>query len=245
VAALNLAVRFLTAAVTAAAGAAVAGAVFGLLGVLTGGPATALLIVGVLFGAAYGCLFGAYDAYGLLESGRGWRLLAVDLTWALPSTVAGAVLGNLIYPFFATLSYQESRRAGWLVYLAPASRTSGFGRDVLQTIGTVNIGGRGAHEHVHLQQARLLGPLYLPAVIVGYLGTGLVQFGWTGTVGLVLWLLRLRPRPWFVAPAASAVGGFWGWIYYQTPIERWAYGTERKPGHAAAAAVRPAAGAPA
>lgn len=191
--------------------------------------------------------FGAYDVYGLPGSPSGWALLAVDLTWALPSTVAGAVLANLVYPFFAAPSLADSRDSGWLVYQAPPERTSGFGRDVLQTIGTVNIGGRGRHEHVHLAQARKLGPLYLPAVLLGYVATTLVQFGFTGSVGQVLWILRRRPRPWLVAPAASAVGGLWGWIYYQTPIERWAYGTEHRvePAVAPSAAGAPPTGAPA
>ena len=221
-----------------------AAAAFGLLAGLIGVEATGPAVVGALFGAAYGGLFGAHDVYGLPGSATGWALLAVDLTWALPSTVAGAVLGNLVYPFFGSPSTSDSRAAGWLVYQPPAERTSGFGRDVLQTIGTVNIGGRGAHEHVHLAQARILGPLYLPAVILGYVATTLAQVGFTATAGLVLWIARRRPRPWFVAPDESAVSGFWGWIYYQTPIERWAYGTERRPEPAPAPGVD-ATGAPA
>lgn len=173
------------------------------------------LVIGVIAG-----VLGSYD----LTTGKGWALLLVDHTWAMPSTLFGAVVGNLVYPFFGTPSSAMSAGNGWVAYEARGS--SGFGVDVLQTLGTVNIGGAGNHERVHLLQSRILGPLYLPVVALSYVATTLVQCLWSATIGLVLWLAKVRRRPWFSAPSASAVSGFWGWIYYATPMELWAYATE-------------------
>lgn len=63
---------------------------------------------------------------------------------------------------FGALSRDESEAKGWAVSMPTGPETRGFGRDVLQTLGTVNIGGAGNHEKVQVLQARLLGPLYRP-----------------------------------------------------------------------------------
>ncbi|MCR2792317.1 hypothetical protein NQ156_04490 [Microbacterium sp. zg.Y625] len=173
------------------------------------------LVLGVMAG-----ILGSYDLARL----RGWLLLVIDNSWALPSTLLGAVVGNLVYPFFGTPSGVQSAGKEWVSYRARG--TSGFGADVLQTIGTVNIGGAGNHERVHLLQARILGPLYLPIVGISYVVMTLLQCVWSLTIGLVLRLAGVRDTAWFRAPARSAVSGFWGWIYFATPMELWAYGTE-------------------
>ena len=54
----------------------------------------------------------------------------------------------------------------------------------------------------------------------------LFQCVWSLTIGLILRLAKMRDTAWFRAPAKSAVSGFWGWIYFATPMELWAYGTE-------------------
>src|SRR5262249_12552597 len=113
---------------------------------------------------------------------------------------------------------------GWIVYTPRNS--SGFGVDVLQTLGTINIGGSGNHERVHLVQARIFGPLYLPVFGVNYVVNFLVQVLWTFTIGGLLWLTKLRERPFLRPPDRSAVHGFFGWIYFATLFELWAYGTE-------------------
>jgi hypothetical protein len=94
---------------------------------------------------------------------------------------------------------------------------------VLQIWGTVNIGGAGQHERMHLLQARIFGPLYLPLFAVNYLGNFLVQSLWTITVGGILWLAKLREKPYFRPSDSSVVSGFFGWIYYATLFEFWAY----------------------
>ena len=57
---------------------------------------------------------------------------------------------------------------------------------VKQTIGTVNLGGPGAHERIHLLQARILGPTFLVLVGLSYVVTAVIQLVWTITIGAVL-----------------------------------------------------------
>lgn len=185
-----------------------------------------MLLAGVLFGLLYGLMAGLLRAYDL-STHTGVLTLIVDLSWSLASTIAGFVLGNAIYIFFGTPSRELSENEGWISYKARG--TSGFGVDVLQTIGTVNLGGAGKHEKVHLLQARILGPLFIPLVIVSYIVTGAIQIFFTITVGAILKATGTRDTAYLrppTGPDGSAVPGFFGWIYYATPIELWAYSTE-------------------
>ena len=183
-------------------------------------PAT-VLGAGAAAGLLYGieaAVLGSYD----LSTARGWLLL-VDLTWSLPNTLFGLVFGNLIYPFFGVPSRRQSEGEGWISY---RSRGYRFGTEVLQTLGTVNLGGRGNHEMVHVVQARILGPLFLPVQGVNYAVNFLLQVLFTATLGAILSLAGARDTAYLRPPASSAVSGFWGWIYYATVMELWAYGTE-------------------
>lgn len=181
------------------------------------------LLIGLIFGVLYGLEAGILGSYAL-GRGNGWWQLLVDLTWSLPNTIFGFVFGNLIYIFIANPSRDLSEDAGWIAF---RPRGSGrFGNQVLQTLGTVNLGGAGAHELIHVLQARIFGPLYLPLFGLNYVINSLVQVLWTITIGLILWLVKVRSTPWFEPPATSAVGGFFGWIYRFTIFEIWAYGTE-------------------
>ena len=182
----------------------------------------ALLVVVALLGRLYGLEAAVLTIYDLGRP-RGWVELLVDTTWSLPNTLFGFVLGNPVYALFGTPSRRKSKDAGWIVYL-PRSAT-GFGNNVLQTLGTVNIGGAGQHEKMHLLQARIFGPLYLPLFAVFYIVTATVQVAWTLTLGWILRLARVRQKAYLRPPARSAVGGFFGWIYYATPFELWAYAT--------------------
>ena len=181
------------------------------------------LVIGLVFGILYGLMAGFLRAYDL-STHQGILTLIIDLTWSLPNTIAGFVLGNLIYIFFGNPSREFSENEGWIAYKARG--TSGFGVNVLQTIGTVNLGGKGNHEKVHLLQARIFGPFYIPFVIANYLVTGTIQVVFTITIGWILKLTGARDTAYLRPPAGSAVKGFFGWIYYATIIELWAYGTE-------------------
>lgn len=181
------------------------------------------IIIGGIFGFLYGIEAGILLIYNLSRS-MGWLELIIDLTWSLPNTIFGFVFGNIIYIFFGTPSREQSRDKGWIVFESRAS--SGFGVDVLQTLGTVNIGGEGNHEKVHLLQARIFGPLFLAIFALNYAVNFLIQGLWTLTLGLILWKTGVRDTPYFRPGSSSVIGGFFGWIYYATVFELWAYATE-------------------
>jgi hypothetical protein len=182
-------------------------------------PGVAVLI-GIIFGLLYGLEAGVLLIYKL-DSPLGWLLMIVDLTWSLPNTVFGFVLGNIIYIWFGNPSQADSKDQGWIVF-KPRSAT-GFGHNVLQTLGNVNLGGRGQHEKMHLLQARCFGPAYLVIFGVNYAVNFLIQCLFTLIVGLAMWKAGKRATPYFTPPAVSAVGGFWGWIYHSNLFELWAY----------------------
>lgn len=171
-------------------------------------------IVGLLYGLEAGLLL-SYD----LSSVSGWLTLIIDLTWSLPSTIFGLVVGNIAYPFLGSLSRTQSEGQRWISYSRPQAH-------VPQTLGTVNLGGPGAHEPIHLLQARILGPAFLPFGLAAYIVTGLLQILWTITIGGILYLAGKREKPYFSPPETSAVPGFFGWIYFATPYELWAYATQ-------------------
>jgi hypothetical protein len=179
-----------------------------------------LVLAGVGFGLLYGLEAGILLSYDL-SRGVAWVALLVDLTWSLPNTVFGFVFGNLIYIFFGNPDRNASKGDNWIVFL-PRS-TTGFGRSVLQTLGTVNLGGAGQHELMHVLQARIFGPTYLVLFALFYIVTFSVQVLWTATLGWILKVAGARQTAWFRPPARSAVQGFFGWIYYATPFELWAY----------------------
>jgi hypothetical protein len=182
-----------------------------------------MLLLGMGFGLLYGLMTGLLRSYDL-STHAGVIALLIDLTWSLLNTVVGFLLGNAIYIFFGTPSRALSENQGWIAYKARG--TSGFGVNVLQTIGTVNIGGAGNHEKVHLLQARIFGPFYIPFVLANYLVTGTIQVLFTITIGAILKAAGVRDTAYLRPPDGSAVKGFFGWIYYATIIELWAYGTE-------------------
>jgi hypothetical protein len=179
-----------------------------------------IVVVAAVFGLAYGIEAGALTIYDL-GSPVGWLMLLVDLTWSLPNTVWGFVVGNLIFWFFGTPSRADSADQGWIVFQPRGG--GGFGNHVLQTHGTVNLGGAGQHERMHLLQARVFGPLFLPLYLLCYVVTTLIQLLWTATLGWILLLAGSRPKAPLQPPARSVVPGFFGWIYYATVFELWAY----------------------
>jgi len=179
-----------------------------------------LIVCGAGFGLLYGLEAGILGVYNLSRL-KGWVEIIADMTWSLPNTVFGFIVGNLIYIFFGNPSRNQSQDQGWIVYKPRSS--DGFGNDILQTLGTVNLGGAGQHEKMHLLQSRIFGPLYLPMFIVFYMVTFLIQILWTTTLGWILKKTSIRDTAWFCPPSSSAVSGFWGWIYYATPFELWAY----------------------
>lgn len=110
-------------------------------------------------GAAYGALAFSWEIYEVgFFSILGFLL---DVTWSLLNSFAGfavwipvcAISGaNFVTPD------DQSRRSGTFVY-DQNPRGGGY---QATTIGNVIAGGWCSHEEVHVWQARLFGPLYLP-----------------------------------------------------------------------------------
>jgi hypothetical protein len=175
------------------------------------------LAVGGGFGLLYGLEAGILCIYDL-ESFVGWLEMVIDMTWSLPNTMFGFVFGNIIYIFIGTPSRTDSEGQGWISY------SGRFGGKVLQTLGTVNLGGAGQHERQHLLQARILGPFYIPFVVASYIVTTTLQLLFTLLLGWWLSLIGARNKAYLEPPSVSAVGGFFGWIYFATPLELLGYG---------------------
>src|SRR5262245_27870552 len=55
-----------------------------------------LLVVTMAFGLLYGLMTGLLFSYDLSQP-LGVLALIIDLTWSLPNTIAGFILGNLLY----------------------------------------------------------------------------------------------------------------------------------------------------
>ncbi len=211
---------FLTVIVSLALGIPMAIVLFAVSGLTS---MTVAVWIGLIFGLLYGLEAGVLLIYKLDEP-LGWLLMVVDLTWSLPNTMFGFVLGNIIYVFVAGLpSRKLSEGNGWISF------DGHFGGDtdqVLQTLGNVNLGGAGAHEKVHLLQARVFGPSYLPIFGLNYAFNFLVQCLFSITIGMILWKTGVRDTPYFRPSSSSAVSGFFGWIYWANLFEQWAYATE-------------------
>jgi hypothetical protein len=161
--------------------------------------------VAALVGGPYAAAVARHAPYE--RSRRGGVQWLVDSSWSAPNTVAGAVflahqraVGNPELP-------DRSRGSGsiWL----ERSAVPGYAT----TIGIVKAGSSDrvdAHEDVHVLQARLLGPLYLPLVALDYVLATLFPF----------WL-RHRAPP--AAPIRSVRDYFHRGVYREVWHERWAY----------------------
>jgi hypothetical protein len=178
----------------------------------------------VIGGGAFGLLYGLQAGIMLiydLSSFKGWLELIVDMTWSLTNTLFGFIFGNIFYPFFGNLSSSKSKDSGWIVYMPTKTLK------VLQTLGTINLGGPGKHERIHLMQARILGPFYLIGYGLNYVVNFTIQVFWTISLGAILYYLKIRQKPYFQPSKDSVVSGFFGWIYRATLFEIWAYATEK------------------
>ena len=182
------------------------------------------VLLGAIFGLLYGLEAGILVIYDL-ASPQGWLEVFVDMTWSVPNTLWGFIIGNIVFPFFGSPSRDQSRNAGWVVYAPRSSDPGSFGHNILQTHGTLNLGGAGQHEKLHVLQARIFGPLFLPIYAANYVVNFVLQGLWTITIGMLLLKLGIRDTPYFRPSTDSVVQGFFGWIYYATIFEFWAYST--------------------
>ncbi|MFI6131656.1 glycine zipper family protein [Micromonospora sp. NPDC051141] len=147
----------LSAAAQIVFGAVLGQAAAGAVGLLVGA------VVGLLVGAPFGWATASAGTYG--ADARGIFRFVVDHTWSLLNTFAGA----LYLALHLVVGHQLDRVAS-----AGSGRVNvveGVSPRYATTIGTVCAGsspGIQRHEDVHVFQARLLGPLYLPLVALNY-----------------------------------------------------------------------------
>jgi hypothetical protein len=128
----------------------------------------ALVVAGVggLIGGVYSAVAFARGIYGLGPLSILGYLL--DMSWSLLNTAASLLVwlpaclvagGAFVEPD------DNSRRSGTFVY---QDNPRGGGYDAT-TIGTVIGGGWSSHEEVHVWQARMFGPLYMPVYLLSLL----------------------------------------------------------------------------
>lgn len=136
---------------------------------------TVMLVVGAVF-AIFGTVFGYAAGSARVYSSSAWGVgvFVIDHTWSLLNTIIGAIFLTFAWPS-NHLDRANSRHTG---VVALASPIRGYAR----AIGTVEAGGGPigtpdrVHEDTHVLQGRLLGPLYWPLVILGYVLLTIVPY---------------------------------------------------------------------
>jgi hypothetical protein len=140
---------------------------------------------------------------------RGWHgtvLAGVDATWSGLNTWAGAWYVLIELGRGNRLDIARSTGAG--VLFLERQAIPGYAT----TIGPVAAGCPPRierHERVHVLQARLLGPFYLPLVALGFVVATVVPY----------WLVSSRARARVVGPRSYFERG----VYPNTWHEWWAY----------------------
>lgn len=175
------------------------------LGLLIGG------LIGLLFGAVYGWAITAARVYDWGSAG-GLVGYLVDHTWSLVNTLIGALFlaGNLAFGNRLDRGYTQRNVVGLRDGVFPGFAT---------TIGTVQAGtgmGIDEHEAVHVLQARIFGPLFIPMVIGNYILATLLPY----------WLLY-HDRT--ARPITGLFTYFKRGVYPHTWNEEWAYKVQGTP----------------
>ena len=182
-------------------------AVGGGLGYLIGrGVGAAVLgVLSLVLAIPYGRAIAAAEPYKGSTLGA-WRCV-VDATWSSLNTWAGAIYYAAHRLFGNTLDTSRSVGTGslWLV--------KGVVPKYATTIGPVKAGSNtdiDRHEEIHVFQARLFGPLYLPLVGMNYVLATVIPY----------WLL-------FRDPVRRPISGFGSYfengVYPHVWNEFWAY----------------------
>lgn len=136
-----------------------------LLGRWVGGIAGLLAgaLVGLLLGVPFGWAVAAARVYR--ADPKGILLFLVDHTWSLPNTLVGTLHLAVHLVLRHRLDRTTSRHSGRVDIM------EGLLPGYATTVGTVCAGSNPRiqrHEDMHILQARLLGPLYLPLVLANY-----------------------------------------------------------------------------
>lgn len=141
---------------------------------------------------------------------RGWGLALLDLTWSLPNTLAGLLYLGAHLLAGHRVDRDVSLHSGQIHVIEPVHHAYAM------TIGPVVAGASEAlrgHESVHVFQARVLGPLYIPLVALNYAVFTLAP----------VWLLYHDHERW---PIRGFVSYFTHGVYPHTFHEVWAFNRE-------------------
>ncbi|XVV06265.1 hypothetical protein ACQPW3_13100 [Actinosynnema sp. CA-248983] len=171
--------------------------------------------VALVAAAALGALHGGWAWRVRLypRSARGVAVAVIDFTWSLPNTAAGVLFLAYALGRGNAVDREFSRHRGVL------GLRDGVIRGFATTVGPVQAGvamGVDDHEAVHVLQARLLGPLYLPLVVAN----------WVVATVLPYWLLYHDRRR---APIDSVAAYFQRGVYPHCWHEEWAYRVQGTP----------------
>jgi hypothetical protein len=183
-------------------------------GLLVGGPIGLLvgLAIGLALGAAYGWAITAGKAYDYSSPG-GVVAFVVDHSWSVLNTLVGSLFlaGNVVFGNKLDKAFTQNRnRIGLHNGVFPGFAT---------TIGTVQAGtgmGIDDHEAVHVLQARIFGPMYMPLVIGNYILATVLPY----------WLLY-HDRT--ARPITGLFTYFKRGVYPHTWNEEWAYKVQGTP----------------
>jgi len=182
------------------------------LGLLVGGTIGAVIlgVISLGFAVSFGRTVAVARPY---EGGWGiWRLV-IDATWSSLNTWAGAVYFGIHRLTGNTYDVAKSAGRGsiWL--------KKGVVAKYATTIGTVKAGSSDSidrHEEIHIFQARLFGPFYMPLVILNYVIATIIPY----------WLL-FRDKQRY--PITGFGSYFENGVYPHVWNELWAYRVSESP----------------
>ncbi|HZN71127.1 MAG TPA: glycine zipper family protein [Micromonosporaceae bacterium] len=179
----------------------------GALGFGLGGVVGALVVGGIAGGV--GAVFGwaVVKAEPYEKTAASVLIFLIDHTWSLLNTMAGAIYltANLI--FGNKIDLERSRHSGAI------QLENGVIPGYLTTVGTVIAGVDEpvhAHEHGHVLQARIFGPMYLLLVAISYVLATVLPY----------WLLYHDRTKY---PINSFGNYFLQGVYPHTWNEEWCY----------------------
>jgi hypothetical protein len=144
----------------------------------------------------------------------GWVQYFVDCTWSILNTVIGAVYITLNYLTLNSISSSVSSKGMGLLVLR-----RGIFPGFATTLGNVVAGGSSGimkHEGLHVLQARIFGPLYIPLVIANYIIASILPY----------WLIYHNHSS---SPIKSFGAYFMRGVYPHVWNEEWAYSVQGTP----------------